>query len=84
MQSPQASVPDLPGSGVCAGKAHTSHTSIASQPSARPLAPAVCRLPALGKLFMLHLGPSAPSGQEGALATGAFRLPFRTGGPEDR
>jgi hypothetical protein len=58
-------------------------------PTARPYDPAVldslanltavCRLPALGKLFMMHLGPLAPPGQEAAMSTGAFRMPFEAG-----
>jgi hypothetical protein len=43
-----------------------------------PLTP-VCRLPSLGKLFMLHLGPNPPPGQEAAASSGAFRVPFQTG-----
>jgi hypothetical protein len=44
----------------------------------------VCRLPPLGRLFMLHLGPMAPPGQEAALSSGAFRLPFVSDQPADR
>lgn len=39
----------------------------------------VCRLPALGRLFMMHLGPLTPPGQEEAASSGAFRMPFKSG-----
>jgi hypothetical protein len=48
-------------------------------PGKPPAAIAVCRLPSLGKLFMLHLGPKPPPGQEDAVSSGAFRVPFKTG-----
>jgi hypothetical protein len=40
-------------------------------------------MPTLGKLFMCHLGPAVPPGQEEALSSGAFRLPFKSGAPVD-
>lgn len=51
----------------------------APAPHLPPTHPAVCRLPALGKLFMLHLGPKAPPGQEDAVSSGAFRVQFNAG-----
>jgi hypothetical protein len=55
--------------------AHTKH--------ARTPCSAVCRLPALCKLYALHMGPRARPGADDAGTAGSFRLDFKSG-EEDR